>query len=161
MSRRKDVFSWGIVVLILLAVGVTALYVLWPQLQPHTSLRLGDGVFTARVAKTPPEIDKGLSGTRSLRQDQAMIFVYDHDDKWILTMQDMHFPVDIVWLDKNKKVVYIVKNVPPESYPYEDFSPKQKARYAIEFPAGTVARKAISIDAEAVFDENNIQGLKL
>lgn len=161
MSRRKDVMSWGLIVLVLLAVGVTALYVLWPQLQPHTSLKLGDGVFAARVAKTPEELDKGLGGTRSLRSDQAMLFIYPRDAKWKVTMKDMNFPIDAVWLDANKKVVYIVKNVPPESYPYEDFTPKQEARYVVELPAGTVGPKAISIGTSATFDENNIQGLKL
>jgi uncharacterized membrane protein (UPF0127 family) len=161
MSRRKDAMSWGLIVLVLLAVGVTALYVMWPQLQPHTSLKLGDGVFTARVAKTQDELDKGLGGTHKLREDQAMLFVYSHDDKWKVTMKDMNFPVDAVWLDADKKVVYIVKNVPPESYPYEDFTPKEKARYVVEFPEGTIGPKAISIGTVATFDENNIQGLKL
>jgi uncharacterized membrane protein (UPF0127 family) len=90
-----------------------------------------------------------------------MIFVHSTDDKWAVTMKDMNFPVDIVWLDSDKKVVYIVKNAPPESYPYEQFVPKKKARYVIELPAGTVGGKSIDINGSATFDENNLQGLKL
>jgi uncharacterized membrane protein (UPF0127 family) len=161
MSRKKDVMSWGLIALVLLAVGATALYVLWPQLQQHTTLHLGDGVFTARVAKTQVERDLGLGGTHNLRQDQVMLFIYDSDDKWPRAMKDMNYPIDIVWLDKDKKVVYIVKNAPPESYPYEDFTPKQKARYVVELSAGTVAQKAITIGDGASFDENNLQGFKL
>jgi hypothetical protein len=161
MSRRKDVLSWGLIALVLLLVSAAAVFILWPQLQPHATVRLGDGVFISRVAKTSQERDKGLSGTQGLRQDQAMLFVYETDDKWPIWMKEMNYPIDIVWLDKDKKVVYIVKNAPPESYPYESFMPKQDARYVLELPAGTVEKKSIIIGDEAAFDETNLEGFGL
>lgn len=161
MSRKKDVFSWGIIILALLLVAATALYVLWPQIQPHASVRIGDGVFAARVAKTQEAREKGLSGTQSLRQEEAMLFVYDTDSKWSVWMKDMNYPIDIVWLNSKKEVVYIVKNAAPESYPYENFAPKQDARYILEFAAGTVDRKKIIVGKEAAFDENNLEGIGL
>src|SRR3954470_9978565 len=100
MSRRKDIFSWGLIVLMLLLVCATALYVLWPQLQPHATVRIGDGIFAAKVVKTAPERAKGLSDTSDLRQDQAMLFVYDSDDKHAIWMKDMNYSIDIVWLNK-------------------------------------------------------------
>jgi uncharacterized membrane protein (UPF0127 family) len=63
-----------------------------------------------------------------------------------------------VWLDKEKKVVYIVKNAQPEGYPQQDFTPKQDARYVLELPAGTVSSKSIIVGKSAVFDENNLEG---
>jgi hypothetical protein len=161
MSRRKDALSWGLIVLVLLLVAAAAVYVLWPQLQPHTELHLGDGVFSARVAKTQEERDKGLSDTRSLGEDQAMILVYDTDGKWPVSMKGMKYPLDIIWLDKDKKVVYIVKNATPESYPYEIFTPKEDARYVVEVAAGTTGKKTIGINSAASFDENNVKGLQL
>jgi uncharacterized membrane protein (UPF0127 family) len=161
MSRRKDIFSWGLIVLVLMFVIAAAIYILWPQLQPHASVRIGDGVFAAKVVKTPAERAKGLSDTSSLRPDQAMLFVFDDDAKHGIWMKDMNYPIDIVWLDKDKKVVYIVKNAPPESYPYETFVPKQDARYVLEFAAGTVGRKSIIIGKSASFDENTLEGFGL
>lgn len=161
MSRRKDAMSWGVIALVLILVAAAAVYVLWPQLQPHTTLHLGDGIFTAQVAKTQAARDKGLTNTPSLNVDNAMIFVYDTDGKWPINMKDMNFPIDIVWLNKDKQVVYIVKNVPPESYPYEQFVPKDDARYVVELAAGVVGQKSIEINATAQFDENNLQGLQL
>lgn len=161
MSRRKDIFSWGLVVLVLALVGATATYILWPQLQPHATVRIGDAVFAAKVAKTPEEREKGLSGTSNLRQDQAMLLVYEDDGKWPIWMKDMNYPIDIVWLDKDKKIVYIVKNAPPESYPYESFTPKQEARYVLELPAGIAGKKSIIIGASASFDENTLEGFGL
>jgi uncharacterized membrane protein (UPF0127 family) len=161
MSLRKDVFSWGLIILVLGLVAAAAIYILWPQLQPHVTVRLGDGVFAAKVAKTSDAREKGLSGTNGLREDQALLFVYETNDKWPIWMKDMNYPIDIVWLDKDKKVVYIVKNAPPESYPYETFTPKQEARYVLEIPAGTVGRKSITIGTEAMFDENTLEGFGL
>lgn len=158
MSKRKDALSWILIIGALLLVGAAAVYVLWPQLQPHTTVRIGDGVFLARVAGTPAEREKGLSGTRDLRQDQAMLFVYDSDGKWPIWMKDMNYAIDIVWLNKEKEVVYVVKNAPPESYPYDQFVPKQNARYVLELPSGTVGKKAITIGTTMLFDESNLEG---
>jgi uncharacterized membrane protein (UPF0127 family) len=159
--KRNKFLSWLLVVFMLLLVAVAAFYVLKPQLEQHTTLRLGDGVFKARVAKTDAEREKGLSGTAKLRDDQAMLFVFGSDGKWSIWMKDMSYPIDIVWLNKDKKVVHIVKNAPPESYPYESFVSKEDARYVVELPAGTADKKRIVIDKQAAFDENRLEGWKL
>lgn len=161
MSVRKDVFSWALIILVLALVGLAAYFVLEPRLRPHVTLHMGDAVFSAQVAKTDEQRVKGLSGKTGIGVDEALLFVYDSDGKWGIWMKDMHFPIDIVWLDKDKKVVHIVKNAPPESYPYETFTPMEDARYVVELAAGTVAKKSIAIGGLAKFDENNIEGLKL
>jgi uncharacterized protein len=158
MSVKKDAWSWVLIVGALLLVGVVATYILWPQLQSHVSVHVGDGVFVTRVARTAAEREKGLSGTGELRSDQAMLFVYETNGKWPIWMKDMKYPIDIIWLDQNKEIVYIVKNAPPESYPYEQFTPKQDARYVLELPAGTVGKKSIAIGKTAEFDENHLEG---
>lgn len=161
MSRRKDVMSWGLIALVLALVVAATSYVLLPQLQPHTTLHLGDGVFMAQVAKSQDERDKALSGTHSLGSDQAMLLMYQSDNKWPISMQYISYPIDIVWLNKDKQVVYIVKNASPDSYPYETFASKEDARYVVELAAGTVDVKSITIGKGAIFDENNVQGVQL
>lgn len=161
MSRRKDALSWALIALVLLLVAAAAVYILWPQMQPHATLRIGDGVFKTKVAKTSAEREKGLTETTELREDQAMLLVYERNDKWDIWMKDIEYPLDIVWLDASKTVVHIVKNAPPESYPYEKFTPKKEARYVLELPGGTVSKKSIKIDDKAVFDENHLEGIKL
>lgn len=159
-ERKKDVLPGVLVTLVLALVGAAALYILWPQLQPKAMLRIGDGVFSARVATTEVERTQGLSGTTQLRADQAMIFVFDSDNKWSMWMKDMDYPIDIVWTDSNKKIVYIVKNAPADSYP-EKFTPNKDARYVIELPAGTVDGKSIKVNSGVVFDETHLGGFQL
>jgi uncharacterized membrane protein (UPF0127 family) len=158
MSVRKNVLSWGLVLLMLALIAAAAYYVMAPQLRPHVTVRVGDGVFLSQVAKTPETREKGLGGTSGLRENESMLFIFDKDDKWAIWMKDVNYPIDIVWLDKDKKVVHIVKNAPPESYPYDSFTPKQDARYVLEFAAGTASKKVINIGTQATFDENNIEG---
>lgn len=161
MSVRKDFLSWGLIALVLILVGVAAYFIMAPKLRPHVTMHIGDGVFSAQVLKTDKELTKGLSGRSSMGADEAVLFVFGGDDKWSIWMKEMQFPIDIVWLDKNKKVVHIVKNVSPESYPNERFAPTENARYVVEFVAGTVEKRLIMIGREAKFDENNVEGLKL
>lgn len=157
-SRRKEALSWLSVVFVLLIVGAAAVYILWPQTQPRATVRIGDGVFKAAVARTDEARTQGLSGSEALREDEALLLIYGDDEKWSIWMKDMNYPIDIVWLDKNKEVVHIVKNAPPDSYPQEQFTSKKVARYVLELPAGTVAAKSITIGSAAAFDENNIGG---
>ncbi|MEO5950525.1 MAG: DUF192 domain-containing protein [Candidatus Saccharimonadales bacterium] len=161
MNTEKKSLSWVMIIFILLLVGLAALYIVWPQLQPHTTIRIGDGIYTSQIANTEALREKGLSGTTDLRSNQALLFVFDSDRKWPIWMKDMNYPIDIVWLDKDKKVVYIVTNAPPDSYPYTIFTPNKEARYVVELPAGTAMQKAIKVDGVATFDETKKEGFGL
>lgn len=158
MSLRKDVVSWGLIVLVATLIIAAAFLVLRPYMQPRVSLHLGDGVFTAQLARTSSERQKGLSGVTNLGETDAMLFVFDANGKPSVQMKNMQVPIDVVWLDANRKVVYIVTNVSPDSYP-EEFSPKVEARYIVEVAAGTVDKKAITVGGTASFDLNQVQGV--
>ena len=59
-------------------------------------------------------------------------------------MKEMNFPIDIIWLDENLKIVAIKENAMTESYP-EVFTPSTPARYVLEVPAGFVQKNKISV----------------
>jgi len=56
-------------------------------------------------------------------------------------MPDMHFPLDIIWLDDDLSVVYIVEGTVPCAIGKEcpSYSSVAKAQYAIEMNAGDAA----------------------
>jgi uncharacterized membrane protein (UPF0127 family) len=64
-----------------------------------------------------------------------MLFVFDRPDTYSFWMKDMNFPIDIIWLSSDMKVVYTKKNARPELYP-EIYIPKEKAKYVLEVVAG-------------------------
>ena len=152
MNRSMRVSPVIIVGGVLLLVAAAAGFLLINKLQPTTQLFLGDGVFDARVAYTQAERERGLSGVENMKPTDALIFAYPGDDIWKIWMKDMKIPIDIVWLDSNKKVIYVVKDASPDGGTDVTFAPKVPARYVVELPAGTVDRTAIKPDKAAVFD---------
>lgn len=134
----------------IVAIIAIALAVLWqvvgPRVTPDaTYIHFGNHTFKAKVASTQPARTKGLSGTSSLPKGEAMLFVFESDGNWSIWMKDMNYPIDIVWLDQRKMVVDYVSNAAPESYPNTSFTPKEKARYVVELPSGTVQDLSIKI----------------
>jgi uncharacterized membrane protein (UPF0127 family) len=124
-------------------------------------LRIGDGIFNAQVISAQAYAKNGMPYIDQLREDKAVLHIYSVDAPWPIDMKQRKAQFDIVWLNNQKKVVYIVKNASAESVPDTTFAPKENARYMIELRAGTVDSKTINIEDEAFFDEGNIQGLKL
>lgn len=143
-------YGWLILVacvVLLIGVGIVLIHHLFSS---QSTVRLGDGVFQAALATTSQAREQGLSGTDQLAPDQAMLFVFDTNDRWGIWMKDMHYPIDVVWLDEQKQVVYSVSNMDPDSYP-EVFTPSRAARYVVELAAGTIANKAIHTGSQAQF----------
>jgi uncharacterized membrane protein (UPF0127 family) len=104
---------------------------------------LGDGVVTrARVASTDTQRQRGLSGTKSLAENNSMLFIFDHPSKWGVWMKDMHYSLDIIWMDGNKKIVHIERDVSPSTYP-RSFVPDKDALYVLELPAGYASRHSV------------------
>lgn len=114
-------------------------------------MHLSGARFEVRIADNDRTRIKGLSGTDDLPANQAMVFIFDNDGRHAIWMKDMNYAIDIVWLDASKKVVDIVVDATPDSYPNKTFVPKADGRYVVEFRSGTVAEKGIRVGQEAVF----------
>ncbi len=126
---------------LLIIVGGTVLW--WQMQQDDSLLQVGGQRYHVTVMRTDEELDRGLSGTNGLPADQAMVFVFAHDDTWPMWMKDMKYPIDIIWLSSDKQIVHIVKNAQPSSYPNTEFAPEKPSRYVVELPSGTVDRTDI------------------
>jgi uncharacterized membrane protein (UPF0127 family) len=98
----------------------------------------------AEVAKTIFKRAKGLLGKNMLQAKEAMI---------IETCNSVHtffmrFPIDILFVGKNNKVVGIAHNVSPWR-----LSPIYwKAAFVIEFPAEAIKDSGTEIGDELAFD---------
>jgi uncharacterized protein len=87
------------------------------------------------LALTPKEQEKGLSGRENLADDAGMLFVFKNPGKYSFWMKDMNFPIDIIWLNENFKVIYIKKNAEPSSYP-DSFGSGVDSKYVLEVNSG-------------------------
>lgn len=100
------------------------------------------------IARTNAEKEQGLSGRVSLAEDSGMLFVFDKSGKYSFWMKDMNFPIDMIWLDQDLKVVYIQENATPESYP-ESFGPNENANYVLEVVAGFSEKNNLKVGDKA------------
>ena len=99
------------------------------------TMTLKGASIRATVVTTPLAQEKGLGGRSGLAADEGMLFVFPKDDLHAFWMKDMRFSIDIVWFDSDKKVIYVVKSVAPDTYPTA-FGPQEPSRYVLELPAG-------------------------
>lgn len=118
-------------------------------------LTIGGHDYKATVARTEAARERGLSGTDNLPTNEAMLFIFPRDAEWSIWMKDMKYPIDIVWLDTAKKVVHLVKDAKPESYPNTIFRPGVTTRYVIELASGTIERTGIKIGDKATLPSGN------
>lgn len=100
------------------------------------------------IVRTPEEQMRGLSGRESLAENGGMLFVYEEPLIPSFWMKDMNFPLDIIWIGEDKKIVDITENMLPETYP-QTFQPKASVRYVLEVNAGWTQAHGISISDEA------------
>lgn len=139
-----------IIAAVILGVIAAAYIVISAVQKGQSTVNMGAGTFRIETMSTEEERERGLSGRQSLARTDAMLFVFPHDDTWGIWMKEMKFPIDIVWLDGDKKVVYIRENAKPEDYP-QTYRPAKKARYVIELAAGTIKDKNIREGLTAKF----------
>jgi len=99
------------------------------------TLEIGGQILSVEIADTATLRSKGLSNRPSLQTGTGMIFIFDKPDIYGFWMKDMNFPIDILWIDADWKIVSIEKNVSPDTYP-KTFTPSKPIKYVLETNAG-------------------------
>ncbi len=98
-------------------------------------VKIADQRIKVELALTNAVREQGLSGRREMNNNEGMLFIFDHSGKYPFWMKDMNFPIDIIWISEDMKVIYIKKDARPESYP-ESYAPKQNALCVLEIASG-------------------------
>ncbi len=107
-------------------------------------LKIGDTNVNADVADTPALRQRGLSGRKTLSEDQGMFFVFEQPGIYPFWMNEMNFPIDIIWIDENMNVADITRSATPSSFP-QTFASKSPVPYVLEVQAGFSDRHGIEI----------------
>lgn len=118
-----------------------------PHVTHSTVIKVGGVPLQVGLADTRELWERGLSGEGPPR---GMFFMFDKEDEWGIWMKDMHFPIDALWIDTNKKIVHIQTSIQPESYPRIYASPVP-ARYLLELPSGYVEQHNLFIGDDVEF----------
>jgi len=95
--------------------------------------------FTTELVQTAPALKKGLMYRDGLPSKTGMFFLFtDPPHRRSMWMNNMRFPLDIVWLDGSLKIVSIRKDAQPciSADECPSISSIYKAQHAIEFATG-------------------------
>jgi len=153
MTESRNTYAIPIIGVIIIAIFAAFFTLIYPKIMESTVyMTLGDGVFQSRLAINDNERSKGLAGITKLDDDEALLMVYPDQANWSIRVQGLKIPIDIVWLNNDKKVVYIVTDASSDSSVNTTFTPKSVAKYVIELPAGTVDNKSIKLNSTATFN---------
>lgn len=100
------------------------------------------------------QMSKGLAVKNQLKENEAMLFVFEKPGRHSFWMKDMKFPIDIIWLDRNGKVVHIEKNLQPciSVLICTDYSPNTDSQYVLETVSEFTQRHNISVGTDIDFE---------
>jgi len=65
------------------------------------------------IAQGEYETQTGLMYRKSMRQDRGMLFIFPNETMRSFYMKNTEFPIDIIFINKDREVVNIQKNAKP------------------------------------------------
>jgi uncharacterized protein len=111
-------------------------------------------VLSAEIPTTTELMGKGLAVKNELKENESMLFVFEEPSRHSFWMNDMKFPIDIIWLDSNGKVVHTEQNLEPCPLILicPTYAPSTDSQYVLETVAGFAQRHNISLETKIDFE---------
>jgi len=101
------------------------------------------------VVNTPAARDRGLMHRKKLPADAGMLFVFPKQEVLEFWMKDTLIPLDMIFLDRDRKVVGVVENAKPLT---EDARGVGKPSiYVLEVNAGFASKHGVGAGTTAEF----------
>lgn len=126
-----------------------ALYRLLKPKYKMTTVTYEENLLKAYLADSFVKNMFGLMFRDRLEKNTGMLFVLSMESKaeasiWMLNMR---FSIDVIWMDRNGKIVDIVEGMKPckSLFRCRTYMPKHKANYVLELNAGAVQDLGIKV----------------
>ena len=123
---------------------------------PQVNITVNDQILIADISATPEQRTKGLSVKDTLAENEAMLFVFDVEAEHRFWMKDMKFPIDIIWISRDKIVVDIEHNLQPCDLGLfcSSYEPEGDSLYALETVGGFAGKHRVVKGTPVEFDLN-------
>ncbi len=155
---RKNITTY---IVFLSAIVIIAIALISPKIimRKQTKVCFRDSCFTVEVATKPEEQIRGLMFKERLDSDRGMLFIFDTEAKYPFWMKNTLILLDIIWIDKDRRVVFISKNSQPcaESF-CSPITPGEKAKYVLEINGGMAEKIGLSVGDKINFDSKLFTG---
>lgn len=129
----------------------------WPEEAPRPPWDLAvfpsGREFALELAVSLEERALGYMFREEIGPHEGMLFVFARDGLHEFWMRNCEVPLDLIWLDRDRRVVHVVENAPP-CPPDGDcptMQPLRNARYVLEVAGGTVAAEKLSTGDTVLF----------
>lgn len=99
-------------------------------------VEIGTQRVAVEVAATPATRERGLSGREHLAPGSGMWFVLPEVGKTGFWMRGMHFPIDLIWVNSEQRVVGAATLPVCRNDPCPIVYPPTPAAYVLEIAAG-------------------------
>jgi len=111
-----------------------------------------DNCFVVELAITAQEQARGLMFREKLDLDRGMLFIFENEGEHSFWMKNTLMPLDIIWLNKDKEIVFVSKNTQPCK---SDICPvvnsDKKAQYALELNGGITDKIGLDVGDKMIF----------
>jgi uncharacterized membrane protein (UPF0127 family) len=94
------------------------------------------------------DLIRGLMFRTSLAPDHGMLFVHPKPDRYTYWMYQTLIPLDIIWLDSDRKIVEIVENAQPcktQASKCEHYGGTEVSAYVLEIGAGRAKKYGLKL----------------
>ena len=141
--------------MIILCVGFIFFYFKETNQEKEIILTVNNQTFILEKAITIEEKQQGLMFRKFLPENKGMIFIFDGEETQTFWMKNTLIPLDIIFLDKNLRIVNIKEDVQPcRSDPCEMYPSIVPAQYVIELNGKTV--QEIGLNKGDIIHINNL-----
>ena len=100
----------------------------------QTAIYIGKNLIkiNAEIADDSQEMAKGLMFRKHLNEDSGMLFIFENEEQQTFWMKNTLIPLDIIFIDKNFKIVDIRYTIPCEKDPCRLYKSTKPAKYVLE-----------------------------
>ena len=117
------------------------------------TVKIDDNVITVEIADTSAERQRWLTFRQDrLANDTALLLKYEESDLHQVWMLNIEYNLDLIWMDKEGNVVYLIKDAPPCQNVVETVSCTYKTTsrslYVMASNAGFIDAQGITIGSK-------------
>ena len=105
-------------------------------------IQIAAQTFDVMLADSPAKRQRGLSGRRELTAQSGMWFEFQNAGFHGFWMQDMNFPIDLIWIGPSHRVLGAITLQPCLTGSCPIYMPPAPASHVLEINAGEFAGKA-------------------
>ena len=133
-------------------IKIIFLVILFTLLSKKSKEKFTTNIELKRVTE-PEDLRKGLMFIKKLDENKGMIFSYNESKIHSMWMKNTYIPLDVLFLDKNYKILGYVKNTKPFST--ESISINKPSQHVVELNSGSIQKFNLKINDTLNFREIN------